>query len=562
MKKLLLVLGLFTLTQVTSAQSLNYASPLSQTDVVNAELILPNGVITNPAYGYYSPYEVTKQNAGYLITPAEMEAAGFVNNDEIKNLSWTLSQGQQNETSGVFRLQISNTLDVSNTALYGGTIVYNGALTIPSQAGQLSFDFISPYTYTGGGLYIYYEFTPDGYSGWTPMLKTAVNTNLTNGFRVQSILGGDYQGYVINATHSNRPVTSFGKSSCPFSGYYYQTTYTDNSATLVWNGAGSYEIEYGLNPYEPGTGGVTLPQITSTTIENSYILNNLLPASLYDVYIRKVCSPANNGSWRKTTVATTTNSPVTTLPYVVPFTDNLITTGWTHPGPSSQLKWQIYSSDNGGQLGMKDTQVSANNKTIYSRGIQLNAGISYKLTFDYSHFWLGSTFPDSQNLPNLNVFLANSIASETPIPLLSINNIANSELQLATVQFTAPTTEVYYIGVNGVFAANPTQDPTFISGTFSGFNYLNFDNFNLDVNLDVDSNTISHFSIYPNPTENILNFSQPLKNIVIYDLTGRKINSYANIQNKIDVSELAQGNYLLQGQQDSGEKVIKKFIKN
>lgn len=563
MKKLLFVLGLFTINYTTSAQTISYASPLTQTDIVNAELILPNGVITNPAYDYYSPYEVIKQKAGYLITPTEMQSAGFVNNDEIRNLSWTLSQGQQNETSGIFRLYIKNTLDVTNTGLQIGNYVHEATITLPAQAGQLTFDFFSPFIYTGGGLYIYYDFIPDGYSGWTPMLKTAVNTNLTDGYRVQAVLGGEYQGYVINTTHSNRPVTSLGKLTCPFPGYHSQNSYTDNSGTIIWPGTGTYEIEYGISPYEQGTGGIVLPQIISTSTENSYIINNLLPASLYDVYIRKVCSSGSNGFWKKTTVATSISTPITSFPYFVPFSENVITSGWKHLGPNSSMNWLYYSSDNGGNLGIKDRQNGENNKTIYSRGIQLTAGISYTLTFEYSHLWLASSINgDSENLPNLNIILTNSINAETPISLVSINNISNSEFQLATVQFTASTTEIYYIGVNGVFAANATQDPTFISGTWSGFNYLHFDNFNLDVNLGIDINKINHLSIYPNPTENILNFSQPLRNINIYDLTGRNIKSYANIQDKIDVSELARGNYLLQGHQDSGEKVIKKFIKN
>ncbi|WP_397444945.1 T9SS type A sorting domain-containing protein [Polaribacter sp. R77954] len=63
-----------------------------------------------------------------------------------------------------------------------------------------------------------------------------------------------------------------------------------------------------------------------------------------------------------------------------------------------------------------------------------------------------------------------------------------------------------------------------------------------------DFDLSSNIKLYPNPVNNVLNFSQNLTDIVhsfeLYDLTGRKIVT-ANIENKsqIDVSSLSKGLY-------------------
>lgn len=87
--------------------------------------------------------------------------------------------------------------------------------------------------------------------------------------------------------------------------------------------------------------------------------------------------------------------------------------------------------------------------------------------------------------------------------------------------------------------------------------------YKLDLNtLSTEENVKNEFSIYPNPTEEILNFSRDLKDIKIYDTSGKLIQSTIESNDKIDISTLSNGNYILKGETDNGEKVSKKFIKN
>lgn len=73
---------------------------------------------------------------------------------------------------------------------------------------------------------------------------------------------------------------------------------------------------------------------------------------------------------------------------------------------------------------------------------------------------------------------------------------------------------------------------------------------------------LSKLKIYPNPVSETLNFSESLKDITVYDLTGRTINSFTGNQDKIDVSNLSNGNYILKGETLIGNFITKQFIKN
>ncbi len=76
----------------------------------------------------------------------------------------------------------------------------------------------------------------------------------------------------------------------------------------------------------------------------------------------------------------------------------------------------------------------------------------------------------------------------------------------------------------------------------------------------------SHFSVYPNPTQNILNIqskdSIKMKRINIYNLFGQLVLTIPNAQDisKIDISKFQSGNYILQIKTEVGNSTIK-FVK-
>lgn len=68
-------------------------------------------------------------------------------------------------------------------------------------------------------------------------------------------------------------------------------------------------------------------------------------------------------------------------------------------------------------------------------------------------------------------------------------------------------------------------------------------------------------SIYPNPTKSILNFSEKVREVTVYDLSGRIMKTVKTTLNVLDISSIPNGNYILKVVTEKGEKFIKKIIK-
>ncbi|HIC31188.1 MAG TPA: T9SS type A sorting domain-containing protein [Flavobacteriaceae bacterium] len=71
------------------------------------------------------------------------------------------------------------------------------------------------------------------------------------------------------------------------------------------------------------------------------------------------------------------------------------------------------------------------------------------------------------------------------------------------------------------------------------------------------------FSVYPNPAKNVINIkgNNNLSNVSVYDLTGKKVISQNNlINNKLDVTSLNSGIYLLNLKTDKGAIITKKIV--
>lgn len=68
-------------------------------------------------------------------------------------------------------------------------------------------------------------------------------------------------------------------------------------------------------------------------------------------------------------------------------------------------------------------------------------------------------------------------------------------------------------------------------------------------------------SYYPNPTENILNFSSTeiVSEISVFNVLGQKVmeTKVNSTQGQIDISNLASGNYVVQGNTETGSQVYK-----
>ena len=153
------------------------------------------------------------ERTAYLIKPSEMAAApGFPNGSQPLSIAWTYTTAPGVVATAPLTIYMQNTADSTYTkgtswatVITGMTTVHTASTTIPNVAGTFEITLAggSPFTYTGGGLYIAFD-----WGNYTGTLGTAVvscnSTGLVGGLAgAQSTLSAP----VTLAVSSFRPQT-------------------------------------------------------------------------------------------------------------------------------------------------------------------------------------------------------------------------------------------------------------------------------------------------------------------------------------------------------------------
>ena len=323
------------------------------------------------------------------------------------------------------------------------------------------------------------------------------------------------------------------------------TNTATTSITLNWaaslSNPANYELEYGPTGFTQGSGTTVSP----TT--NSANLTGLTASTNYDFYIRSNCG-ATQSVW------TTVNSFTTAK--VCPYTTGLDV-------PASLIGWTIRSNGPGGQ-GLNSTgtagqastpgywifgssTTTVNNNWLFSPAFSLQAGEQVTVSF----YTRAST---SARTLRVTVGASNTTAAQTT-QLAALNITAGTVWNLNTIPaFTAPTAGIYYFGFNDNSAATATAVN------------MRLDTFNFTSVLGTNDFLSSKFSIFPNPVNNVINFSNTENAVVstveMSDMNGRIIKS-AKVnatEGQISVSDLATGMYMMKITTDQGV-AVKKIVK-
>ena len=174
------------------------------------------------------------QRTEYLITAAEMAASSFPVGQEINSIGFLVGTAGATTQSGTFTVYLKNTSDVAYSLgtswdITGFTKVSEIAnWTVPIAAGSYEVPFSggSAFTYTGGGVYVAWEFSnPSGTLGTTALVALC-NLNMTAG------LMGQRSSTAMPTTlvASNwRPATIFGNN------FYTDVVQVTNIYTLERN---------------------------------------------------------------------------------------------------------------------------------------------------------------------------------------------------------------------------------------------------------------------------------------------------------------------------------------
>lgn len=311
---------------------------------------------------------------------------------------------------------------------------------------------------------------------------------------------------------------------------------TLNTATVSWESSSSdFEVEYGVQGFTQGTG--TVVNVNS----NSVTLDDLSPATTYDVYVRNNCGEETYSDWTEV-IEFATRFEAADLPYCYGFENQ---DGWiTENNTLAQDPiyyngmWSIQPNDGtyipseGNSHGRYTySPTSQADSWFFSRGVNLTAGQEITVNFDYRAGM--SQYPE-----NLAVTIGNEpTASEQGITLWSEEAFSNDVYESTSTTYTAPSDGVYYVG----FHAYSDADAFFIF----------VDNVCIEESdMSVNDASLSGVSIYPNPVKDVLNINSvnDVDKVEIYSISGQKIHSQSFNSNErnIDMNSLPSGTYMVQ----------------
>lgn len=507
----------------------------------------------------------------WLITASELTAAGFTTGSSVTSLGFNYLTAQNIPTTGNMTVYLENTPDATNlksltwaTAITGMTTVSNASITVPAVTGTVDYAFAggSAFTYTGGGLYIAFD-----YQNVAGTLSTA------NVAACNTLLIGGLKGAISTTanptavTASNyRPETRLGKSvvcARPTNVLENVALKTTTSITSSWSSsASSTSIEYGIYGFTPGT-GTTILGVTSP-----YTITGLMPSTVYDVYLKNNCGTTGTPVFSALSEVEAFNTVF--LPadptYSTSFEqENFPFIGWALiSGIPVASNWQfgffgppsmtntLTQDGNSSVYSLSGVTTTAANSWTISRGINLTAGSTATISF-YTRNYVATSSTGTSSY-NVTVGTAQNVAGQTTTIGTEINN-ATVTWVLKTYSYTPTTTGVYYFGIQNVSAANSVgQQAVFL------------DNFTISQTLSTDDFISSKLSVYPNPSKDIVTISNDINAVIstieMTDLNGRivKTKNVNDTQGQINTSELATGVYMMKIVTDQGT-ATKKIIK-
>lgn len=539
-------------------------------------LILLSGIISNAQTDYYdaipgdgstsqnmrAPHGFFRYGRGvFLIKPTEMTASGIVNGDVINGLAFNYLIAQDIATSGTLVLYMQNTTDVTNTksttwatAITGMTTVSNAVMAVPNTVGNVNIAFSggSPFTYTGSGVYVAFDF--QNAAGAVPTTSATVDCNSTG-------LASGFKGAQSNAaapttlTASNfRPSVKLGKAvACARPTNLSFSNPTLTSVNLAYNVTlgGTVDIEYGPYNYTQGAGTLI------TNITNPYTLSSLTPSTAYEYYARKDCGGGTLSAWQGPYPFHTLFQP-TNAPYSSGFEiEDFPFQGWLATPDNTANSWFINFGGTASPLvqageysaiAITPTAVAANER-LFSRGVNLNAGSTVTVTYYVRNYQAtGST-----NNANYQLTVGTDQTAGTQTTVIATETgISSTTFVQKTFNFTPTFTGPHYFSFLHNSPANAT-----------GTHAIIVDSFTVSEVLSSDSFSLTGVKMYPNPANDVLNIvseNEELTKVTIADLNGRIVKESTNNLSQISLGNLTSGIYMVTIESANAKKVEKLIV--
>ena len=375
-----------------------------------------------------------------------------------------------------------------------------------------------------------------------------------------------------SSTDRSFDFTFTGQTCFAPTGFTFTAPPTTTTAGIGWTAPtlgtpAGYQFEYGVRGFlQGGPNGTLITNNTATPTNVS--LASLSPSTVYEFYVRTFCGGADYSNWVGPITFNTVFLP-TNVPYTTSFEDTLVDyIGWDNPAPAAGAgngPWDIVTGAVTPAPGLVQDGTSAvasisgstapTNVNLISRGLNLLGNQQVTITLWARNFVSPTTLT---NTSTIELYYGDQplVASQTNL-IGTQAGIASTTYTQYTFSFTPAVAGVYYLSVRNVSA--PLNSAT-------DFSAVIIDNFSVTQTLSVNDFLSANFSVYPNPVNNVINFSNDTNAVVssveMADLNGRvvktlKVNA---TEGQISVSDLATGMYMMKITTDQGV-AVKKIVK-
>ena len=556
MKKLLLTLSTILFSALTFGQvNIVQSAP---PNITGTGLRGPSGTLARSFARVSSIIQTSELSV--IPTNTTINSFGFVSNS-----------GANVQVAGNITVYMLNSADANfsrgtdwATIIAGMTQVYTGAYTVPNTATNVDLTLTTPFVYTGGAVYIAFDFNRTGTAATTGAIYGA-NNGLVNGCVSQvnqttaptTLVANDFRptirfGYINPNSNdmSVEGISSLGNVattlglSVPIS-----AVVTNKSNTTLNNVVVSAGVS-GANTYSNSQTIATLAAGAATTVNFANWTPTALGANVINVSV-----PADQGN---------TNNFVNFNSATTCFTSGQGQRGVSYSGGigfntasgiiSTPILNSVASTITGVNLAISSDAASVG-KTVF--GVLLdNAGAilaqspNTVLAAGDSNTFKSFTFPT-----------AIAVAANQQVHV-GIGQVANAVGFFPLGSYANPNLTTVYntcVVTGGALTPLTNLGQLGIEAVFSGTCTLGVDEVAFINNKIVT---------YPNPVQNIVTIANTdnlnIKSVSIADLNGRviKTENFVNAT-KIDlnVADLASGIYLLNINLDQ-ETIIRKIIKN
>jgi hypothetical protein len=440
-------------TSTTASENLEIVMPKSTSSTCTQNILSGLTYIIYDNGGYADTYNGSQTNTVTIVPPAGYNA-NFSMASATTVLSPTTPASFCPATVGIQDELLIYNGDASGTQV---NWYQNGCASHTLPASVLSSDCLGRLTAK-----LYSDATANVLSSFG--VKISVTTTL-------AAACSDVAAVVVtagSASFDGATVTWTAPCPVPLNYDYYVSTSSSPPANNVANETGTV------------SGASPTATITGLTSGNTP----------YYVWIRSHCSAGVYGNW----VSPGTGPHFTTLcsPYSVPYLEDF--NGLNGPLPlctrtnTTNGIWKT-NLTNG---NLYASSASAVNTMFYTRPLSLVAGTTYRVSYDYSSS--GGTSPTS----NFDVYYGTALTapSATNVTTLLASHPGASGITSNVVNFTAPSTGIFYIGFKLTSLSNPATT------------FFNLDNVSVDVETCFPPTVVGHAN--ETQTSSDISFTPPV----------------------------------------------------